>query len=143
MRSSIDICSGGSTIRGLRVRALEHAAERGHQAEQIDFELRLVVVAGDVRDALVGAHVLRAAQRLALVQQLGGGLVLLVLEQPAHQRLARILFVDRRSSSAGVGRGSSMRDLMWISVAAMTRNSPATSRFSSCISVEVRAGTAR
>ena len=26
-----------------------------------------------------------------------------------------------------------MRDLMWISVAAITRNSPATSRFSSCI----------
>ena len=31
------------------------------------------------------------AQRLALVQQLGRRLVLLVLEQPAHERLARIL----------------------------------------------------
>ena len=30
---------------------------------------------------------------LALVQQLGGGLELLVLEQPAHQRVARILFL--------------------------------------------------
>ena len=37
------------------------------------------------------------------------------------------------SSCAGSGRGSSIRDLMWMSVAAITRNSPATSRFSSCI----------
>ena len=64
------------------------------------------------------------------MQQLGRRLELLVFEQPPHQRLARI-FVG--SSCAGSGRGSSMRDLMWMSVAAITRNSPATSRFISCI----------
>jgi hypothetical protein len=37
--------------------------------------------------------VLRAAHQLALVQQSGRRAVLLVLEQPAHQRFARILFV--------------------------------------------------
>ena len=73
------------------VGALEHAAERRQQAEQIDLELGLVVLAGRIGHARVGPHELRAAQRLALVQQLGGGLELLVLEQPAHQRLARIL----------------------------------------------------
>ena len=78
------------------VGALEHAAERRQQAEEIDLQLRLVVVAGRLGDARVGAHELRAAQRLALVQQLRRRLVFLVLEQPADQRLARILLGPRR-----------------------------------------------
>ena len=49
----------------------------------------------------------RAAQRLAIVQQFGGGLELLMLEQTPHQGLARILF-DPPSSCAGSGRGSSV-----------------------------------
>ena len=72
-------------------RALEHAPERRQQAEQIDLELRLVGVAGGLGHAGVRAAELRAAQRLAVVQQLRRRLVLLVLEQAAHQRLARIL----------------------------------------------------
>ena len=74
------------------------------------------------------------------MQQLGGGLELLVLEQPAHQRFARILVRD--PPAAGSGRGSSIRDLMWISVAAITRNSPATSRFELLHQLDVRRGTA-
>ena len=44
-------------------------------------------------DALVGPQPLRRAQLLALVQQAGGRLELLVLEQPADQRVARILLL--------------------------------------------------
>ena len=61
------------------------------QAEQIDFDLRLRRLAGNLGDRAVRPGPLRAAQRLALVQQLGGGLELLVLEQAPHERLARIL----------------------------------------------------
>ena len=61
------------------------------QAEEVDLELRLVLVARDRRDAAVGPHPLRLAQRLALVQQLGRRAVPLVLEQPPDQRLARVL----------------------------------------------------
>ena len=111
--------------------AFDHGAERGDQAEQIDFDLRLGRLAGDLGDRTVRTRPLRAAQRLALVQQFGRRLVLLVFEQAADQRFARILVgIFLRPGS---GRGSSIRDLMWISVAAITRNSPATSRFSSCI----------
>ena len=115
---------------GPLLRALDDRAERADQAEEIDLDLRLGRLAGDLGDRAVGPRPLRAAQRLALVQQLGRRLELLVLEQPAHQRLARILV---RIFLRRIGRGSSMRDLMWMSVAAMTRNSPATSRFISCI----------
>ena len=41
--------------------------------------------------ALVGAQPLCGAELFTFVQQAGRGLELLVLEQPAHQRLARIL----------------------------------------------------
>ena len=44
-------------------------------------------------DALVGPLPLRRPHLLALVQQLGGRLELLVLEQPAHQRVARIFLL--------------------------------------------------
>ena len=114
--------------------ALHDRLKRVQQAEEIDLELGLVVVAGDRRDALVGPLPLRRAHLLALVQELGGGLELLVLEQPADQRVARIVFFAVDGPAAVSGRGSSVRDLMWMSVAAITRNSPATSRLSSCIS---------
>ena len=93
MRTSTGICSGGSSTLRPLLRALDHRLKRGQQAEQIDLELRLVVVAGDLGDALVGPQPLRRAQLLALVQQVGGRLELLVLEQPAHQRVARIFFL--------------------------------------------------
>ena len=52
MRSSIDICSGGMTIRGPARRALgEHTAKCRKQSEQIDLELWLVVIARGVGDA--------------------------------------------------------------------------------------------
>jgi hypothetical protein len=54
-----------------------------------------------------------------------------VLDQAPHQRLARVL-VEAFVVERGLGRGSSIRDLMWMSVEAITRNSPAMSRFSSC-----------
>ena len=113
--------------------ALEHAPERRQQAEEIDLQLGLVSLAGNRLDARIGPRPLRAAQRLALVQQLGGGLELLVLEQPPDQRVARVFVLVVGSPAADSGRGSSMRLLMWMSVAAITRNSLATSRLSSCI----------
>ena len=84
---------------------------------------------------------MRAARRTRRARPAGraprrsaGVLVLLVLEQPADQLLARIrprLFVRRVGRPRS--RGSSMRDLMCASVAAITRYSPATSRLSACI----------
>ena len=68
----------------------DDVAEGADQAEEIDLDLRLGRLAGDLGNRTVGARPLRAAQRLALVQQLGRRLELLVLEQPPHQRLARI-----------------------------------------------------
>ena len=75
------------------MRALDHRLKGREQAEQIDFELRLVVVAGDLGHPLVGALPLRGAHLLALVQQPGGRLEFLVLEQPADERVARILLL--------------------------------------------------
>ena len=49
-----------------------------------------------------GRRPLRAAQRFLVVQHLGGGLELLVLEQAPHQRVARIFFV-RRIAGRGLG----------------------------------------
>ena len=95
---------------GALLRALDDRLERRQQAEQIDFELRLVVVAGDRRDALVRPLPLRRAQLLAFVQQSGGRLELLVLEQPADQRVARILFLvpsTRRPRSPAAAAASS------------------------------------
>jgi hypothetical protein len=92
MRVSIGISSGGRTIRGRRLARFEHALERGEQAEQVDLDLRLVLVAGGLRNARIWTHELRAAQRLPIVQQLGGRFVFLMLQQPTHERLARILF---------------------------------------------------
>src|SRR4051794_11937775 len=69
------------------LQALQYRLEGVHQAEEIDFELRLVVVAGDRGDALVGTLPLRRAHLLAFVQQAGGSLEFLVLEQPAYQRV--------------------------------------------------------
>ena len=63
------------------LRALHHGLEGREQAEEVDLQLRLVVVAGDDRHALVRALPLRGAPLLALVQQFGGRLELLVLEQ--------------------------------------------------------------
>ncbi len=91
MRASIDTCSGGSSDAGPLLRAIEHVAERGHEAEQIDFHLGLGRLADDLGDAAVRTAPLRAPLNLLLVQQLGRGLEPLMLEQAAHERLARIL----------------------------------------------------
>ena len=93
MRTSTGICSGGSSTFGRSFARSHDRLERGEQAEEIDLELRLVVVAGDRRDPLVGPLPLRRPHLLALVQQAGGRLELLVLEQPADQRVARILLL--------------------------------------------------
>ena len=87
----MEICSGGSSTRGRSFRAIDHGLKGRQQAEQIDFELRLVVVARDVGHPLVGALPLSGANLLALVQQAGGRLEFLVLEEPADERIPRIL----------------------------------------------------
>ena len=72
----------------------------------------------------------------ALGELLGRVLVLLVLEQPAHQLGARVALLLRGvagSPAARPCRGSSIRLLRWASVAAITRNSPAMSRLISRI----------
>ena len=91
MRSSIGICSAGSKPSAAAWRARRPPGTRVIRLK------RSTSISGSCRSpaisaiAAVGPRPLRAAQRLALVQQLGRGLELLVLEQPAHQRLARIL----------------------------------------------------
>ena len=88
--------------------ALNDRLERGQQAEEIDFELRLDILAGDPGDAFVRPLPLRSAHLLALVQQPGGGLVLLVLEQPLHQRVARVfLFALDRQPRSRAGAAAS------------------------------------
>ena len=67
-----------------------------------------------------------------LVQDARGLLVALELQQPPHQLLPRVHLLFSPSASVG-STGTSILDLMWMRVAAMTMNSPATSRFSSCI----------
>ena len=104
---------------------------RVEQAEEIDFELGLVFIARDVRNGFVGPLPLRRPQLFALVQQFGGGLETLMLEQATDERASRGSSSSAATPAAVSGRGSSILDLMWISVAAMTRNSPAMSRFSS------------
>jgi hypothetical protein len=89
MRSSIGICSAGRYDLRPRLRALDDGAEGADQAEEIDFDLGLGRLAGDLGDRPVGARPLRAAQRLALVQELGRRLELLVLEQPAGSSASR------------------------------------------------------
>ena len=92
MRSSIEICSGGSTMRGRRFARSStprNAASRLNRSTSSSGSYVSPAASATLR---VRPHELRAAQRLALVQQLGRRLELLVLEQPPHQRLARILF---------------------------------------------------
>ena len=64
----------------------------GHQTEQVDLDFGLLRFARDVGDTAVGTRPLRAALDLALVQQLGRGLELLMLEQTTDERFTRILF---------------------------------------------------
>src|SRR5207247_225863 len=70
-----------------QLHALHDRLERVQQAEEIDFELGLVVVAGNRRDALVGTLPLRGAHLLALVQQAGCRLELLMLEPTAYESM--------------------------------------------------------
>ena len=74
------------------LRPFQDAAESRKQAEEIHLELGLVVVAHRVGDARIGTCQLCAAQRLAIVQELRRRLVLLMLQQPPHQRFTWILF---------------------------------------------------
>src|SRR6185503_15743680 len=91
-----------------QLRALDHRLKGGEEAEEIDLDLRLVFVAGNLGDASVGPQPLRRAQLLALVQQPGGGLELLVLEQAPHQRVARIFLL---LFDAGGGLGTRQQHL--------------------------------
>jgi hypothetical protein len=65
--------------------------ERSTTFLNAEIRLKRSRFADHLGDWSVGPRPLRAAQRFALVQQLRRGLELLVLEQAAHQRLARIL----------------------------------------------------
>ena len=76
-----------------------------------------------------------APEERPLAELLGRLLEALVLEQPRDQLGARI--APPRPPSVARSGGSSMRDLIQASVAAISRYSPATSRSSSRISVEV------
>ena len=78
---------------GPLLRALHDGLKGGEQAEEIDLELRLVVVAGDFRDPAVGPQPLRGAQLLPFVQQARRRLEFLVLEEPPDQRVARIVLL--------------------------------------------------
>ena len=93
MRTSTGICSGGSRTCRARLRPLHDRLERREQTEQVDLELRFVLVAGDVRDAFIGTLPLRGAQLLALVEQFRRRLELLVLDQAPHEQIARVLFL--------------------------------------------------
>ena len=94
MRSSTGICSGGSSTFGRCFARSSTRLERGrcrlNRSTSSSGSYSSPAMLGD---ALVRALPLRGAQRLALVQQFRGGLELLVLEQPPHQRVARILFL--------------------------------------------------
>ena len=72
--------------------------------------------------------------RVQLVDVLGRLLEALVLLQAAHQLGARIVLV--LAVRAG-GRGSSMRDLISASIAAISRYSPASSSCRSAITLDV------
>ena len=88
--------------------ALHHRLKGVQQAEQIDFELGLVLVAGDLGDAAVRPQPLRRPQLFALVEQAGGGFVFLVLEEAADERVARIFFF---ALDAGGGFGPRQQHL--------------------------------
>ena len=71
---------------------LDDGLKGAEQAEQIDFELRLEILACDARRS---AHQVAATGQPAPARARAaarGGLELLVLEQPSHQGIARILF---------------------------------------------------
>ena len=124
-----------AAARRARLERVEHAAERRQQAEEIDLELRSRTPRRqsprrgrrDASTARCAASRVRAAGSAAALKR--------------WYSSSRCTSASRGSSSGvfliGSGRGRSIRLLMWMSVAAMTRNSPATSRFSSSISVEV------
>src|SRR5207249_2729899 len=76
-----------------QLRALDDRLKRREEAEEIDLDLRLVVVAGNRRHALVWTQPLRRAKLFALVQQSCRRLELLMFEEPAHERVARIVFL--------------------------------------------------
>src|SRR5262249_31091422 len=75
------------------LRAFDDGLKRSDQAEEIDLDLRFVVVAGELGHRLVWAKPLRGTELLALVQQAGGRFELLVLEQAPYERVARIFFL--------------------------------------------------
>ena len=75
------------------LRTFDDRLKRVQQAEQIDFELGLEILARDVGETRVGPLPLRGPHLLAFVKQPGGRFVPLVLEQPPHQDVARILLV--------------------------------------------------
>ena len=91
MRSSIGICSDGRYTFGRCFERSTTVRKARDEAEEIDLDFRLRRFAGDFGDRAVGPGPLRAAQRLALVQQFGRGLELLVFEEAPDQGLAWIL----------------------------------------------------
>ena len=73
------------------LRPIDHGLERPQQAEQIDLELGFEGLARHLGHAAVRPFPLGAAQRLALVEQLGRRLELLMLHQALDQRVTGIL----------------------------------------------------
>ena len=92
MRVSIGTCSAGSGMAGRCFARSTTARKADNKTEQIDFELRLVLLAGDLRDAVVRSAPLGTSHRFPIVQQLSCRLEFLMLQQAAHERLAGILF---------------------------------------------------
>src|SRR6266496_4555640 len=68
-----------------QLRALHDRLKRGEQAEEIDLDFRLVLIAGKSGHGFVRPKPLRGAELFALVEEAGGGLELLMLEQPPDE----------------------------------------------------------
>ena len=123
---------GLDLVREQRLPPVEQLLEGADEVEEAGLE-HLLAARRRTAAARVGPRPGGGADLGLLVQDARGLLVALELEQALHQLLARVL--DSSSPCASVGStGTSIFDLMWMSVAAITMNSPATSRFSSCIS---------
>ena len=121
---------------GPRLRALDDGLKRREQPEQVHFEFRFVIVAGDIGDTLVGrCHC--AARSCSRSCSSSAAALNFWCSSSRRTSTSRGSSSSPSSSEAVSGRGSSIFDLMWMSVAAITRNSPAMSRSSSCINRRV------
>lgn len=109
----------------------EHSPQPLNEVVETDFEVFFFFLGHfdfrfDGPAKAVGLFLLDVAQSSGEVTELA------VFEQLLHQFEAGVFFFDS-SSSSSVSTGSIILDLIWMSVAAMTMNSPAMSRSSSRI----------